>query len=276
MENASQQPPGFHFPLQLLFLPRLHSQSCLGLLPPPSPELRRPVTCFLRKLLSRSCVGFGLRVVLSRFLSWSCLNVGSLFCCPCSCFLTLQRLSVFPQPLTDLLSSVCVWGGFQGFPSPLPALAEGSVELFMVSWFNQVLNVAPFLSLLHIRLVFLLDFPPFYLVLVFWVRHLFFQYSCFSPLSQWEKWSQCLGACQKQLFSKQISSTLTSLRVGSSHLKSIFQISPKSKSGVDSHYCVLALTPSSVSHPPFSCPSCPSSVCSRPVPQDAGKPPHPW
>lgn len=64
--------------------------------------------------------------------------------------------------MTDL-SSVLKYGrGLQGFPASLPALlSEGSVELFMVSWFNQILKVAPFLSLLHIRLLFLLDFPPF-------------------------------------------------------------------------------------------------------------------
>lgn len=54
---------------------------------------------------------------------------------------------------------VCVGGASRVFP-PLSCLAESSVELFMVSWFNQVLNVAPFLSLLHIRLVFFAGLSP--------------------------------------------------------------------------------------------------------------------
>lgn len=40
-----------------------------------------------------------------------------------------------------------------------------SVELFMGSWFYQVLKVFPFPPPLHVRLVFLLDFFPFTLSL---------------------------------------------------------------------------------------------------------------
>ena len=191
-----------------------------------------------------------------------------MFCCPCSCFLTLQRLSVFPQPLTDLLSSAlkCVWGGASRVFPPLFRLLQKAQS--NCSWFHGLIK---FLTLLLFFLCstegwcFCWTFPPFIWSL-FSGSGIYFSNIVFFPLITVREMKSVLGACQKQLFSKQISSTLTSLRVGSSHLKSIFQISPKSKSGVDSHYCVLALTPSSVSHPPFSCPSWPSSVCSRPVP----------
>lgn len=184
MENVSKQPPGFRFHLELLFLPclcsvlclrgcchHLHLQSCWGLWLLLPKEASPLIPCWLQP------------EGLHRFLSWSCLNVGSSSCCPCSCFLTLQWLSVFPQPLNDLLSSVLKCGrGLQGFPASLPALlSEGSVELFMVSWFNQVLKVAPFLSLLHIRLLFLLDFSP-YIWSLFSGSGIYFSNVVFFPL----------------------------------------------------------------------------------------------
>ena len=276
MENTSKQPPGFRFHLELLFLPCLHSQSYVSGVAATTSISRAAEacdSCFLRKLLPRAHVGFYLRAVLRRFLSWSCLDVASSPCCPCSCFPTLQRLSVFPQPLTDLLSSVLKCGrGLQGFPGSLPALlSEGSVELFMVSWFNQILKVAPFLSLLHIRLVFLLDVSPFYLVLVFWVRHLFFQCSFFPPYHSERNEVSVQGPAKSSCFPNK-SHQLSPLWVGSSHLKSFFQVSPKSKLGVALDYCVLALIPFTVPHPPFSCPGCPNSVCSRWVPQEQANP----
>lgn len=87
-----------------------------------------------------------------------------------------------------------------------------SVELFLGSWFYQVLKVFPFPPPLHVRLVFLLDFSPFTLSLFsgsdtyFSSRDFFF----FSHLSEQNE-VRVSWVGQKQPLSKQILSTLTSL-----------------------------------------------------------------